>query len=208
MPYARACRTLPVPLFVELNQEALDGPEAQYIPESAQAELKFLDEFYTTSRGGMVTCDAYGSPAGLSVRAWRPYNLTLGWHSKMWGTCSPGKGWSFAGSDASVELRGECNAEATKCLVVQTFRPGQEQYGAQIQSVSVKVPGALTDAQVQACCFPESTATRNCSAVEEVVAAYRVEESDYSIFAAASMGSFRGVSVMSLAVLVALLLQQ
>lgn len=145
-----------------------------------------MNKFYTTERAGMVICDVYTSPAGTSSRAWRPYNLTRGWHSELWGTCSPSKGWSASGIDASVDLVGECNPDATKCLWVQTFRPGTEQFGAALQSVSVKVRGALTEAQIQSCCFPSSEAARDCSAVEEVVSGYDVAAEDYSIFAASS----------------------
>ena len=178
--------TLPIPLFIQLNDEFMNSSDAAFVPPDVIAELKLLNDFYTTERAGMVICDVYTSPAGTSSRAWRPYNLTRGWHSALWGTCNPSKGWSSSGIDASVDLVGECNPDATKCLWVQTFRPGTEQFGAALQSVSVKVRSALTEAQIQSCCFPSSEAARDCSAVEDVVSGYDVAAEDYSIFAASS----------------------
>jgi len=180
--------TLPIPLLVDLNNQTLYGPDAEYIPESVQEEVKSIDTFYTTARGGILICETYNSPAGLSSRGWRPYNYTLGWHYTLWGTCSPAKGWSSNGFDASVDIRGECNPEASTCLQVQTFRPGNAFYGSMIQSVSVKVSGGLTEDQIQACCFPATEAERDCTAVTEIVDSYVInnDDSQYSVLVASS----------------------
>ncbi len=178
--------TLPIPLFVQLNEEFLNSSSSSSVPPEVVEELRVLNDFYTTSRAGKVVCDVYSSSAGTLSRSWRPYNLTRGWHSELWGTCSQSRGWSASGIDASVDLVGECNSEATKCLWVQTFKPGTEQFGASLQSVSVKLPGALTEAQVQSCCFPPTEAARDCSSVEEVVSGYSVTDEDYQIYDASS----------------------
>jgi hypothetical protein len=182
--------TLPIPLFVELNEEFLSSASASSVPPEVIEELRVLNDFYTTSRAGKVVCDTFESPAGSLSRSWRPYNLTRGWHTDLWGTCSPSRGWSASGIDASVDLVGECNSEATKCLWVQTFKPGTEQFGSSLQSVSVKLPGALTEAQVASCCFPPTEAARDCSPVEDAVERYRVAEDSYHVFDTSSSVSY------------------
>ena len=167
---------------MQLNEEFLNSSSSSSVPPEVTEELRVLNDFYTTSRAGKVVCDVYSSPSGTLSRSWRPYNLTRGWHSDLWGTCSPSRGWSASGIDASVDLVGECNAEATKCLWVQTFKPGTEQFGASLQSVSVKLPEALTEAQVQSCCFPPTEAARDCSSVEDAVNGYSVTDEDYRVY--------------------------
>lgn len=185
--------TLPLPMLVELNNATLNGPDAKYIPPADKAAIASIDTFFTTARAGAVVCDTFQGPTGMTSRSWRPFNNTLGWHYTMWGRCVPGRGWASSGFDATVETTGECNDSGTVCLGVQRVKPGNPYFGSMIQSISVKVPGAVTDDQVQACCFPPNEEERNCSAVTAVVMEYQVTEDDYSSIIGSGASSY-GVS--------------
>ena len=51
--------TLPIPLFVELNEEFLSSASASSVPPEVIEELRVLNDFYTTSRAGKVVCDTF-----------------------------------------------------------------------------------------------------------------------------------------------------
>ena len=200
--------TLPIPLLVDLNNQTVNGPDAEYIPDSVIEQVKSIDTFYSTGRGGILICETYNGPTGLFSRGWRPYNYTLGWHYTLWGTCSPAKGWSSNGFDATVDIRGECNAEASTCLQVQMFRPGNQFYGSMLQSVSVKVSGGLTEDQIQACCFPATEAERDCSAVTEIVDSYEInkDDSQYTVFDSSDTSWYSTVSSMTILMIIMMFL--
>ena len=179
--------TLPLPILVDLNNETLNGPYAEYIPAADREEVASIDSFFTSSMAGAVVCDTFQGPAGMSSRSWRPFNNTLGWHYTMWGACTPGRGWTSSGFDATVDIANECNDQGTKCLGVQRVKPGSPYFGSMIQSISVKLSNAVTEADVKACCFPPSEEDRDCSAVENVVMGYKVAEDDYSIYTSTSL---------------------
>lgn len=153
-----------VPQLIKASEYVISN-FAKYMPQESLDMLKYWKGTLSTERAGMITCDvSTGQPStSYSLKAWRPYHMTEGWHYFTMEECNE-NGWSGFGQDETVDINMKFNGKIG--YASQNSRAGEQFIS--IVSASYNI-GNVGEEATKACCAPAPGVSRDCSAVHAMI---------------------------------------
>jgi len=148
---------------------------AEYMPKEA-LDLALKGRL-TTGRAGMLTCDVSTGESfskAYSLKAWRPYKMTEGWHYFTLTDCND-DGWvGFGlGRDGTVDI--DLKYKGKLGYASQNSRGGSEFISIVSPSYNI---GNVGEEATKACCSPEPGVAWDCSAVHAMIDSFDLSSVD------------------------------